>query len=167
MSCARCVTVRNSQRHEDVRAFKKSWERICCSLRFRGIPLGARPECFPAIPPARAQGYESRRAHLCGDHHCFRQLQPCCSCNVGQCTNPGASIFQNSGVDSALGSVAVSWRTHFRARASCALLKRWFFPAQAGSGVQCVPYAAGSTRAERSKVWIVRALKPEFLSQEF
>ncbi len=35
---------------------------------------------------------------------------------------PARSIFQNSGVDPVLGSIAVSWRMHFRARAACALL---------------------------------------------
>ena len=43
---------------------------------------------------------------------------------VSQRTRPGASIFQNSGVDPVLGSVAVSWRMHFRACAACARLAR-------------------------------------------
>jgi len=134
MSCARCVTVRNSQRHEDVRAFKKSRARICCSLRFRGIPLGARPECFPAIPPAHPQGCWSRRAQLRGDDDHLGQLRSRCSIAIGGRTCHGRSVLQNSGVDPMLGSIAVSRRMHFRACAACALLKRWFFPPEADGG---------------------------------
>src|SRR5207249_1838478 len=35
------------------------------------------------------------------------------------------SIFKDSGAAAALGSFAISRRTHFRARAACALLTRW------------------------------------------
>ena len=39
-------------------------------------------------------------------------------------TAPSRSIFQNSGVNPVLGSVAVSWRAHLRACAACARLAR-------------------------------------------
>jgi len=121
-SCARRVTVRNSQRHEDVRAFQRSSERVYCDLRFRGIPLGACAECFAAIASARPQRCESCRAHLRGDDDRLGQLRSCQSSAVGQRRCSGSSIFKNSGVDPVLGSIAVSWRMLFRACAARALL---------------------------------------------
>ncbi len=124
MSCARCITVRNSHRHEDVRAFKKSWARMHCRLRFRSIFLDTRAGCFPATAPARPRGCKSRRSQLRSDDDRIGQLRSCCSCAVGQRTCPVASIFKNSGVGPVLGSIAVSWRVHFRACAARARLAR-------------------------------------------
>ncbi len=124
ISCARRVSVTSSQRNEHVRAFTKSRTRVYCDLRFRRISLGARAECFPAIAPACPPGCQSRGAQLRSDNDRVGQLQLLRSCAVGQRTRPGRSLFQNSGVDSAVGRIAVSWRAHFRARAASALLKR-------------------------------------------
>src|SRR5207248_5274687 len=70
----------SSQRDERVCPFNKSRARSSRSIRFRGISLGARAECFTAIAPARPQGCESRRAQLRSDNDCVRQLQSRCSC---------------------------------------------------------------------------------------
>src|SRR4029077_503359 len=124
ISCVTLGAVASSQANEPIRAFKKSRARICCSLRFRGIPLGARPECVSAIPPALPQGCWSRRAQLRGDDDHIGQLRACCSIAIGGRTCYGGSVFENSGVDLTLGSIAVSLRVHFRACAACARLAR-------------------------------------------
>jgi hypothetical protein len=124
ISCARRTRVRRSQRNEHVPAFNKSRARAYCDLRLRGISLGARAKCFATIAPARPQGCESRRAQLRSDNDRRRQLRSCRSSATGQCTRLSHSLFQNSGVDSAVGRIAVSWRVHFRTRAACARLAR-------------------------------------------
>ena len=42
---------------------------------------------------------------------------------LGQCTGWSCSIFKNFGVDPVLGSIAISWRMHFRARAAMRAVK--------------------------------------------
>ena len=121
--CARRGAVRSSERNEHVRASNKSSTRICCDLRLGGICLGARAECFPTIAPACPHRCESRRAQLRGDDGCIGQLRARCRAAIGQCTGSSSSIFQNSGADPVLGSIAVSRRTHLRACAACARLK--------------------------------------------
>jgi len=105
-----------------------------CSLHFRGISLCACAERFSTIASAHPSGRESRGAQLRRDDDRLGQLRLRRSFAVSQRAGPGASVFRNSGVDPVLGSVAISWRMHFRARAACALLKRWFFPPEADSG---------------------------------
>ena len=83
ISCARRATATSSQRNEHVRAFNQSRARVHFDLRWRGISLGARAECFPATAPARPQGREPRRAQLRRDHDRLRQLRSCCSCAAG------------------------------------------------------------------------------------
>jgi len=118
ISCVRRATVTSSQRNEQFRAFNKSGARSCFDSRFRCISLGARVECFPAIAPTHSHRRESGRAQLRSDNDCVRQLRLLRSCSVSQRTASGSPIFQNSGVDFAVGRIAVSWRMHFRARAA-------------------------------------------------
>jgi hypothetical protein len=124
ISCARRATATSSQRNEQFRASNQSRTRVPCDLRWRGISLGPRSECFPAIAPACPQGCEPRRAQLRSDHDRLRQLRSCRLCSVSQRTCASGPLFQNSGVDSAVGRIAVSWRAHFRARAARARLAR-------------------------------------------
>ena len=83
-----------SLRDGHVRAFKKPWTRVCRGLRFRGICLGNRVECYPAIASARPRGCESCRAQLCGDNDRIGQLRPRYSPAIGQRRWPGSSIFK-------------------------------------------------------------------------
>src|SRR6266480_1311663 len=118
ISCAGRSAVTSSQRNEHVRAFSKSRAGVYCDLRLHCVSLGACVECVPAIAPTLSHRRESRRAQLRSDNDCVGQLRSCCSPAAGQRTSPSRSIFQNSGVDSAVGQIAVSWRPHFRARAA-------------------------------------------------
>ena len=123
ISCAGRSAVTSSQRNEHVRAFSKSRAGVYCDLRLHCVSLGACVECVPAIAPTLSHRRESRRAQLRSDNDCVGQLRSCCSPAAGQRTSPSRSIFQNSGVDSAVGRIAVSGRAHFRARAARARLK--------------------------------------------
>ena len=122
ISCVTLSSDTNSQRNEHVGAFNKSRACIRRALRFGRISVGSGAECIAAVAPARPPGRKSCGAQLRGDDDSLRQLQSCCSCPVGQCTDPARSISKNSGVDPAVGSIAFSWRTHFRACAACARL---------------------------------------------
>ena len=64
----------------------------------------------------------ARRLTQAGNDDRLWQLRSRCSSATGQRAGALRSLFQNSGVDSAVGRVAVSWRLHFRARAACARL---------------------------------------------
>ena len=121
ISCAREDQVTRSQRNEHVGAFNKSRARLHCDLRLHGISLGARAECFPAIASALSHRCESCRAQLRGDNDRLGQLRSCRSSAIGQRSCSLRSVFQNSGVDSAVGRIAVSGRAHFRARAACSV----------------------------------------------
>ena len=90
---------------------------------------------------------------MCGYADRFRHL-PSQRCVPGHdCASGYRTTFEDFGANSALGRIAVSWRAHFRARTAYALLIPLILPAQAGSGVQCVPHLAESTRAERKIHW--------------
>jgi len=119
--CVRRDAVRRSQRNEHICAFDKSRTRVYCDLRFRGICLGARAECLSAIASPLSHRCESGRAQLRGDNDRLGQLRSCSSSATGQRSCSVRSLFQNSGVDSALGRIAVSWRVHLRARAAGSL----------------------------------------------
>jgi hypothetical protein len=123
---------RKSRRNEQINALDTLRPRLHCDARFRGVFLGTRAECFPAISPASAPGFESCRAQLRGENDSLWQLRSRCSSAIGQRTGSLDSLFHNSGVDPVLGSIAVSWRMHFRARASCALLKALILSASGG-----------------------------------
>jgi len=124
ISCARRCAVTSSQCNEHLRAFDKSRARVYCALRFRGICLGARAECLSAIASPLSHRCEPRRAQLRGDDHRLGQLRSCRSSTAGQRSCFVRSFFQNSGTDLAVGRIAVSWRVHLRARATCARLAR-------------------------------------------
>ncbi len=119
ISCVMRGAVTSSRWNEHIHAFDKSRTRVCCGLRFGGISLGARAERFTTITPARPQGCESCRTQLRGDDDRLRQLRSCRSSATGQRAGAFRSLFQNSGVDSAVGRIAVSWRKRLRARAAC------------------------------------------------
>ena len=121
ISCAIFTPDRRSQRNEHIRASDPSRARICRGISLRGISLGVRAERRPTIASARPHGREPSRPQLRGYDDCVGQLRSRCSCAVAQRTRSGRSIFENSGVDSAVGRIAVSWRMHFRACASCSL----------------------------------------------
>jgi hypothetical protein len=121
-SCGKPALERSSHRNEHQLAFNELQACMCRGICLRGISVGARAECFPAIAPAPAYGREPRRARLCRHDDCVGQLQLFCPCPVGDRTSSGYSIFESSGVDSAVGRIAFSWRMHFRACAACARL---------------------------------------------
>jgi hypothetical protein len=137
-SCGKPALERSSHRNEHQLAFNELQACICRGICLRGISVGARAECFPAIAPAPAYGREPRRARLCRHDDCVGQLQLFCPCPVGDGICSGRSIFENSGVDSAVGRIAVSWRMHFRARAACARLN-----CRASAAADAVPIKTG------------------------
>jgi hypothetical protein len=121
ISCVIRGAVTNSQRNEHVRAPDKPRACNCRGICLCGIFLGARAECFTATAPVPPQRCEPRRAQLRGDNDRFRQLRSCRASGIGQRTLSVHSLLQNSGVDSAVGRIAVSRRIRLRARAAGSL----------------------------------------------
>ena len=75
--------------------------------------VGACAERFTGPARLRPPGRKRDRTHMRSDVDYIRQLHALPFIPNYQRTRPGASIFQNSGVDLALDSVAVSSRMHF------------------------------------------------------
>jgi len=79
----------------------------------------------------------------------LRQLQSFRRCAAGQCAGSRRSIFDDSGAAPALGSIAISRRLHFRARATRALLTRWCSRFLRAAVLSAFLAAADPMRAER------------------
>ena len=122
ISCSTLAGDGRSLRHEHVRASNKP--RSCIGRQFRlfGISLDAGVERFAAIAPALSSGRELRRAQLRCDDDRLRRLQSCIPSSAGWSTGSDHSIFENPGADSSIRRIAVSCRTHFRARAAAVRL---------------------------------------------